>query len=160
MNFCLYHAMKMLKDKKLAFLVNEKASVQNTTTQNLVPDKKIVVTIPDDLPLTAAEKSVQSKGLTFVPVNNKVDEYHVKADCEKCYRRLRHKLFFTIKPTTKHPLNLEICPTLSRSLLRRYLYGLASFVKTLPTYVKDTNHVLHKFHSFRLDNILILDITF
>lgn len=33
-------------------------------------DKKIVVTIPEDLPPTEAEKSVLSKGLVFVPVNN------------------------------------------------------------------------------------------
>ena len=31
---------------------------------------------------------------------------------------------FTIKPTTKHPLNLEISLILSRSLMRRCLYGL------------------------------------
>ena len=43
-----------MRDKK--FLINEKAYVRNITAQDLVPDKKIVVTIPDDLPLTAAEK--------------------------------------------------------------------------------------------------------
>ena len=78
----------MLKDKKF------EVSARNTTTQDLVSDKKIVVTIPDDLPLTAAEKSILSKGLTFVPVNNKVDEYQVKANCEKFYRRLRLETHF------------------------------------------------------------------
>ena len=59
-----------------------------------MPDKKIVDTIPVDLELTEAETSVLSKGLTFVPVNNKIDEYQVKADCEKCFRRLRLKAHF------------------------------------------------------------------
>ena len=59
-----------------------------------MPDKKIVVTIPTDLELTEAETSVLSRGLTFVPVNNKIDEYQVKADCEKYFRRLRLKAHF------------------------------------------------------------------
>ena len=38
---------------------------------------KLVVTIPDDLPLSEAEKSVLSKGLSFVPVKKSTDEYQV-----------------------------------------------------------------------------------
>jgi len=56
-------------------------------------DKKIVVTIPSDLELTEAETSV-SKGLTFVPVNNNIEEYQVKADCEKYFCRLCRKAHF------------------------------------------------------------------
>ena len=66
MNSCLCSAMKLHKDQKFAFLSNEIASVRNTTTQDQLPDKKIVVTILEHLPLTEAEKSVLSKGLTFV----------------------------------------------------------------------------------------------
>ena len=58
MNSPLYSAMKMLKHKKFAFLINEKVPVRNSTTQDLVPVKRSVVTIPDGLPPTAAEKSV------------------------------------------------------------------------------------------------------
>ena len=54
----------------------------STSTNENVQDKKIVVTIPEDLELTEAETSVLSKGLTFVAVNNMIDEYQVKADCE------------------------------------------------------------------------------
>ena len=39
-------------------------------------------------------KNQSSVGLTFVPVNNKVDECQVKVDCEKYYRRLRLKAHF------------------------------------------------------------------
>ena len=66
----------------------------STSTHANLPDKKIVDTIPVDLELTEAETSVLSKGLTFVPVNNKIDEYQVKTDCEKCFRRLRLKAHF------------------------------------------------------------------
>lgn len=94
--------MKLLKDSKFHFLRNEFSSIRNSTSthENLV-DKKIVVTIPADLELTEAETSVLSKGLTFVPVNNKIDEYQVKADCEKCFRRLRLKaqFYFMAKQT-------------------------------------------------------------
>ena len=41
---------------------------------------KLVVTIPRDMPLTDAEKSVLSKGLSFVPVKKCIDEYEAKAD--------------------------------------------------------------------------------
>lgn len=54
-----------------------------STTDQAPVHNRTVATIPDDLPLTDAESSVLSKGLTFVPVNNKPDEYEVKADCER-----------------------------------------------------------------------------
>ena len=37
-----------------------------------------VVTIPENLPLSDAEKSVLSKGLNFVPLSKKLDEFSVK----------------------------------------------------------------------------------
>ena len=91
----LYSNMKLLKDTKFHFLCNEFSSVRHSnSTHEHLPDKKIVVTIPADLKLTEAETSVLSKGLTFVPVNNTIDEYQVKADCEKYFRRLRLKAYF------------------------------------------------------------------
>ena len=95
MNSRLYSNMKLLKDSKFHSLRNEFSSVRHSTsTHEHLPDKKIVVTIPADLALTEAETSVLSKGLTFVPVNSKIDEYQVKADCEKYFRRLRLKAHF------------------------------------------------------------------
>ncbi|KAK3736115.1 hypothetical protein QZH41_013536, partial [Actinostola sp. cb2023] len=55
---------------------------------------KIIVTIPEDLTLTETERTVLKKGLTFVPTKNTTNEYQVKADCEKFYRRLRLKAHF------------------------------------------------------------------
>ena len=46
---------------------------------------KLVVTIPTSMPLTDAEKSVLSKGLSFVPVSKTTDEYQAKTDCESLH---------------------------------------------------------------------------
>ena len=42
-----------------------------------------VVTIPEDLPLSEPEKSILGKGLNFVPLTKKTDEFTVKEDTEK-----------------------------------------------------------------------------
>ena len=55
---------------------------------------KLVVTVPPDIPLTDAEKSVLSKGLSFVPVGKTNNEYQAKDDCESLYRRLRLKAYY------------------------------------------------------------------
>jgi len=95
MNSHLYSEMKLLKDRKLHSLRNKFSSAQHSTITNAnVKDKKIVVTIPEDLELTEAETSVLSKSLTFVPVNKRIDEYQVKADCEKYFCRLQLKVYF------------------------------------------------------------------
>lgn len=61
---------------------------------NMCRIKKIVVTISKNLEFTEAETSALSKGLTFVSVNNQINEYQVKADCEKYFRRLRLRAYF------------------------------------------------------------------
>ena len=71
--------MKLLKDRGLHSLCNEFSTVRNFTTTHVnVLDKKIVVTIPDDLELTEAETSALSKGLTFVPMNNKIENIKLR----------------------------------------------------------------------------------
>ena len=56
-----------------------------------------VVTIPENLSLCDAEKSVLSKGLNFVPISKKLDEFSVKQDVEKFLRRIQLKAFSMIK---------------------------------------------------------------
>ena len=51
-------------------------------------------TIPNDLELTEAEKSVLRKGLSFVPVKPKAEEFTTREDCEKYFRQLRLRAFF------------------------------------------------------------------
>ena len=53
-----------------------------------------VVTIPEDLPLSDSEISVLSKGLNFVPVGKKSDEFQVRKDAESFFRRTRLKAHF------------------------------------------------------------------
>ena len=99
MNSRLYSNMRLLKDSKFHSLRNEFSSVRHSTSTHAnLPDKKIVVTIPGDLEPTEAETSVLSKGLTFVPVNKKIDEYQIKADCEEYVTRLRLKAHFHGQP--------------------------------------------------------------
>lgn len=61
---------------------NNNVSNKSFSHHNTVPnsDKKAVVTIPHDLPLSKAEISVLSKGLNFIPVSKKSDEFQVKKD--------------------------------------------------------------------------------
>ena len=53
-----------------------------------------VVTIPEDLPLSEPEKSILGKGLNFVPLTKKTDEFTVKEDTEKFLRRVKLKAHF------------------------------------------------------------------
>ena len=87
----------MIKEAKCArfvTLLKEVTSKSSTTSFDTSLDKRTVVTFPEDLLLNSAEYSVLSKGLTLVPTVNKTDEYEVKADCEKFFRRLRLKAHF------------------------------------------------------------------
>ena len=53
-----------------------------------------VVTIPEDLNLSEPEKSILGKGLNFVPLTKKTDEFTVKEDTEKFLRRVKLKAHF------------------------------------------------------------------
>ena len=59
----------------------------DTTTKRVVP-------IPSDMHLTEAETSVLCKGLTFVPLNARSDEFKAKSDCAQFFCRLRLKAHF------------------------------------------------------------------
>ena len=60
----------------------------------LTPTLYNVVTIPEDLPLSEPEKSILGKGLNFVPLTKKTDEFTVKEDTEKFLRRVKLKAHF------------------------------------------------------------------
>ena len=53
-----------------------------------------IVTIPEDLPLSEPEKSILGKGLNFVPLTKKTNEFDVKRDTEKFLRRAKLKIHF------------------------------------------------------------------
>ena len=81
----------------LLFVRNSKRHLTKVTSLIFnapIQGRRTVVTIPHDLSLSEAETSALSKGLTFVPVNNRTDEYQVKSDSERYFRRLRLKAHF------------------------------------------------------------------
>ena len=99
LNSRIYESLKSTMERTFAELCgirhHQPAEINGSNTQDHhAYQSKLVVTIPDDLSLSEAEKSVLSKGLTFVPVKKSIDEYRVKADCEKFYRRLRLRAHF------------------------------------------------------------------
>ncbi|XP_033107926.1 uncharacterized protein LOC117109651, partial [Anneissia japonica] len=61
---------------------------------------KLVVTIPSDLQLTDDERSVLSKGLSFVPQRPKIDDFQALKDLEQFYRKLKLKANFHNQPLT------------------------------------------------------------
>ena len=68
---------------------------------------KVVKTIPENLNLSEAEKSVLQKGLNFIPIKPTTDEFTSKEDCEKFYRRLRLKAFFHDKDHDSSEQSIE-----------------------------------------------------
>ena len=56
------------------------------------------------LPLSDSEKLVLSKGLNFVPISEKTDEFLVKQEVEKFLRRVQLKAFFARKRVILTPL--------------------------------------------------------
>ena len=63
------------------------------TCESSLESLSTVVTIPENLPLSNAEKSVLTKGLNFVPISKNLDEFWVKQDGEKFLCRTQLKAF-------------------------------------------------------------------
>ena len=88
LNSKIHHCLQQTKSNKFVQLTGAPSSTS-------IPDPpNTVVTIPSDLPLTAAEKSVLSKGLNFVPLQKKSDEFSAKFDTEQFFQRVQLKAFF------------------------------------------------------------------
>ena len=62
--------------------------------------------------LSDSEKSVPSKGLNFVPISQKTDEFSVKQDVEKFLRRVQLKAFFHDKEDDSNTSNKDTFETL------------------------------------------------
>ena len=85
------HRLEQTKKHKLENLTNPRknrtAPLENQNHHTIVP-------IPENLPLSNVEKSVLSKGLNFVPISKKSDEFTTRQDVEKFLRRVQLKAFF------------------------------------------------------------------
>ena len=90
LNSKLFHFLKDVKTNKFVQLTG----VQPKTRSSSVPTKYNVVSIPQDLPLSQTEKSILGRGLNFVPLFKKTDEFTVKEDTEKFLRRVKLKAHF------------------------------------------------------------------
>ena len=65
--------------------------------------------------IVAAEKSVLSKGLNFVPLQKKSDEFSAKFDTEQFFRRVQLKAFFHDKQNSGNTEKDEFSPNANLS---------------------------------------------
>ena len=66
----------------------------NGSAQIPTDTDKLAVAIPEDLPLDVHERSLLTKGANFIPTTSVTDEFKVKEDNEKFFRRARLKAHF------------------------------------------------------------------
>ena len=71
-----------------------------------------VVTIPENLPLSDTETSVLSKGLKFVPMSKKLDDFSIEQDVEKFLCHVKLNVFFHDKEGNSNTSNKDIFETL------------------------------------------------
>ena len=107
LNATLFNHLNQIKTLKLEHLIGPKISSHAT-----FDSQNTVVTIPENLPLTDSEKSVLSKGLNFVPIAKRTDEFSVKQDVEKFLRRIQLKAFFHDKEDNSNASDKDIFETL------------------------------------------------
>ena len=99
LNATLYDHLHQIKTLKLEHLIRPKISSHAT-----FDSQNIVVTIPENLPLTDSEKSV--------PIAKSTDEFSVKQDVEKFVRRIQLKAFFHDKEDNSNASDKDIFETL------------------------------------------------
>ena len=113
-----FQYLKLIKENKLQRLTanspeqttHQEPSIEDNDTSEV---DKVVKTIPENLNLSEAEKSILKKGLNFIPIKPTTDEFTSKEDCEKFYRRLRLKAFFHDKNQDYSPLKTKISKIVS-----------------------------------------------
>ena len=91
LNSKLFHHLEQTKKHKLENLTNPR---KNRTAPLENQNHQTVVTFPGNLPLSNAEKTAISKGLNFVPISKKSDEFTTRQDVEKFLRRVQLQAFF------------------------------------------------------------------
>ncbi len=73
---------------------------KSSPAPNTSDEHKLVVTIPPDLFLSNEERSVLSKGLNFVPLDEPQNDFEVRRDVEAFFRRLRLQYHFYQEDTS------------------------------------------------------------
>ena len=106
-NSKLFSHLHQIKTRKL-----EQLTGPPITCYSSLESLSIVITIPENLPLCDAEKSVLSKGLNFVPAFKNLDEFLIKQDVEKFLRHVQLKAFFRDKKDDFNTSDNDIFETL------------------------------------------------
>ena len=96
LNSKLFQYLYQIKTEKFTNLVGPSSNLEPPKDNQLA-----VVTIPNNFPLSEPEKSVLSKGLNFVPIAKRTDEFSVKQELEKFLHRVQLKAFFHDKSNSK-----------------------------------------------------------
>ena len=107
LNSGLFDHLHQTKTLKLQQLIGPQITDDTTLHSH-----NTVITIPENLPLTDSEKSVLSKGLNFVPITKRTNEFSIKQDVEKFLRRVQLKAFFHDKEDDSDTSNKDIFETL------------------------------------------------
>ena len=101
-----------------------------------------VIKIPENIPLSDSEKSVLSKGLNFVPITKRTNEFTIKQDVEKFLRRVQLKAFFHDKEDDSDTSNKDIFETL---LVRKSKWTPPEGqFASLDVFTKKCRHDIHK----------------
>ena len=87
--------LKTIKSSKMNNILKDNKLQSNEINGTNTQCNAKVVCIPNDIPLSNAEKSVLSKGLKFIPTNRRTDEFKTKQDTDKFFRRLRLRAHFS-----------------------------------------------------------------
>ena len=89
----------------------EKLTGPPITCDSSLESLNSAVTIPENYPLSDAEKSFLSKGLNCVPISKNLDEFSVKQDVEKFLRLVQLKAFFGDKKDDSNTSDKDIFET-------------------------------------------------
>ena len=108
-NSKLFNHLHQIKAQKLQQLIGPQITNDSSLDHESL---NTVVTIPENLPLSNSEKSVLSKGLNFVPISKKVDEFSVKQDVEKFLRHVQLKAIFHDKEDDSNTSDKDTFETL------------------------------------------------
>ena len=142
LNSKLFHHLEQTKKHKLENLTN---SPKNRTEPLENQNHHTVVTIPENLPLSNAEKSVLSKGLNFVPISKKSDEFTTREDVEKFLRRVQLKAFFHNKEDKSDNTKKDAFETLTAKK-SKWTPPEGQFA-SIDYFIKKCRHDVHKLKS-------------
>ena len=137
LNSGLFDHLHQTKTLKLQQLIGPQITDDTTLHSH-----NTVITIPENLPLTDSEKSVLSKGLNFVPITKRTNEFSIKQDVEKFLRRVQLKAFFHDKEDDSDTSNKDIFETL---LVRKSKWTPPEGqFASLDFFTKKCRHAIHK----------------